>query len=312
MFRGGYRFSQLVIVSDIKMNRYESLNVSRVDQQGLSLIELLIALGLGVFIVAGIFQVTVGSRQAFEVVQAQSMTQESGRFATRFIADSARNAGYINYGPVDTGTGDAFAQSLIDTLEFTENLEGRWPAKGSFESGAVVVGGDSAGGAGFTDAKASGDYVSIRLQGDASFDSNVAGGFSMSDCEGKMISSDPDVSTIVNFFVKSNNVLACRVDTYSADLTEGAVQELVSGVEDMEIIYAVNGLDGVSFERASDMAGRWADVTSIRIALLGVSDNQPLNKQSDNTYTMLDIEHDDPDDGRMRQVFYQTIALRNR
>ncbi len=285
-------------------------------QSGLSLIELMIALALGVFIVAGIFQVTVGSRQAFEVIQAQSMTQESGRFATQFIADTTRNAGYINYGALDSVNADDFAQALIDTLEFSQNIQSQWPAAEAFEAGAVITGGDDAAtsGASFGDAKSGSDYLSVRMQGDASYDVDAPGTFSMSDCEGKMLSSDPAITSVIHYFIKSNNVLACRVDEYSGAVSTGSEQELVSGIEDMQILYAVNGAGGnVSFKSASSVsAGEWASVSSVRLALLTASDNQPLDRDSDNTYQLLDTEQTDADDGRVRQVFYQTIALRNR
>ena len=299
---------------NVESLRKNSILLSRCAgrERGLSLIELMIALGLGVFIVAGIFQVTVGSRQAFEVIQAQAMTQESGRFATQFIADTTRNAGYINYGSVDAGNGNAFAQTLIDTLEFSENINSRWPAQGEFEAGAVLAGGDDASLAAFDDAKAESDFLSIRMQGDASFDKDAAGGFSMSDCEGKMLASDQATTTIINYFIKDNNTLACRVDTESGSVTTGAVQELVSGIEDMQIIYAVREVGGISFKPASELAGQWTDVTSVRVALLAVSDNKPLDRESDNSYQLFDQDRTDPEDGRIRQVFYQTIALRNR
>ncbi len=283
---------------------------SRSNQSGLSLIELMVALGLGLFIVAGIFQVTVGSRQAFEVIQAQSLTQESGRFATRFIADSAVNAGYINLGTIDAASGDAFAQSLVDSFDF-QGITSYWPAEGDFAQGAVVSGSDSAAASGFTDARADSDLLSIRMQGDASYDSIF--NFSMRDCEGIMMSTDPAIRTVVNYYIDDQNNLVCRTDTLGSSANTGNVVELVSGIESMQVVYGVNGAAGTSFLDAGSMSvDDWANVSAIRIAMLAVSDNMPLDSVGAREHFMLSTTVDDLADGRLRQVFYQTIALRNR
>lgn len=297
---------------DMFSKRCEQQNIQRhaASQLGLSLIELMISLGLGLFIVAGIFQVTVGSRQAFEVIQAQSLTQESGRFATRFIADSAVNAGYINLGAIDAQSGDDFAQSLVDSFDF-QSITDYWPAEEGFVQGAVVFGADNAAANGFADAKADSDLLSIRMQGDASYDSSLI--FSMRDCEGIMMSADPAVRTIVNYYIDDDNNLVCRADTLGATDSTGNVAELVSGIESMQVVYGVNDSSGTSFLNASDMtADNWVNVSAIRIAMLGVSENKPLDSAGGREHFMLSTTVDDVGDGRLRQVFYQTIALRNR
>lgn len=280
------------------------------SQQGLSLIELMIALGLGLFIIAGIFQVTFGSRQAFEVIQAQSMMQESGRFATHFIADTARNAGYRNLGVINAADGNSFAQALIDSVDFESNIAAAWPQESFFEEGAIAAGADNARSIGFNDAKNQSDVLSLRMQGDASDD---ATNFSMSDCQGSMISSAESDRTIVHYYINDNDMLVCRADqSNSGALTTGSVVELVSGVEDMEVVYGVDTFGATSFQNASAMnASDWASVRSVRVALLAASNNTPLNKGIDRRFDLLDRSTRIDGDGKARQVFYQTIALRN-
>ena len=279
-------------------------------QTGLSLIELLVSLGLGLFIVAGIFQVTVGSRQAFEVIEAQSMAQESGRFGTYFISDSVRNAGYINLGDVDALQGDDFAQALMDTLDFTSNLNALWPAEGLFVEGATVAGSDNALAAGMANAKSSSDLLVMRMQGDASYDT-AGTTFSMTDCQGSMLSTDQNTRTHVSFYVSDSNNLVCRADQAGAAGSSTAV-ELVSGVEEMQIVYGVDTVAGTSFLNAASMtATDWASVSSVRVALLTASDNTPLDRQANSEFRLLDQPRTVNNDGKMRQVFDQTIALRN-
>ncbi len=63
--------------------------------QGFSLIELMLALSLGLLVIVGLAQLFVGARQSHALLQGQSRLQESGRYALAFIGQSARAAGYL-------------------------------------------------------------------------------------------------------------------------------------------------------------------------------------------------------------------------
>lgn len=63
-------------------------------QAGLSIIELMIALLLGLLLMGGVIQIFLSSRQTYQTNVALSQVQESGRFALEFIAFDLRNAGY--------------------------------------------------------------------------------------------------------------------------------------------------------------------------------------------------------------------------
>ncbi|MEQ8691950.1 MAG: PilW family protein [Pseudomonadales bacterium] len=68
---------------------------------GFSVLELLIALGLGLLVVAGVVQLFVGNSRTYEVVNAQARLQENARFAFDFITEAARSAGYFGCAPDD-------------------------------------------------------------------------------------------------------------------------------------------------------------------------------------------------------------------
>ncbi len=67
--------------------------------KGFSLIELMLALGLGVVVTAGIIQLFVGNSETYKLLNGQARMQEGGRFALDFISRSARTAGYIGCDP---------------------------------------------------------------------------------------------------------------------------------------------------------------------------------------------------------------------
>lgn len=70
-------------------------------QSGFSLLELMLALMLGVIVTAGIVQLFVGNNQTTAVLNGQSRLQESARYAMDFISRSARTAGYVGCDPGD-------------------------------------------------------------------------------------------------------------------------------------------------------------------------------------------------------------------
>ena len=63
-------------------------------QQGMTLIEILIALVLGLFLLAGIFQIFLSSKQSYRMQENMSRMQENGRFAMEFISRDVRMADY--------------------------------------------------------------------------------------------------------------------------------------------------------------------------------------------------------------------------
>jgi len=67
--------------------------------QGFSLIELMLALALGVVVTAGIVTLFVGNNQTYTLLNGQSRMQENARFAVDFISRSARAAGYLGCDP---------------------------------------------------------------------------------------------------------------------------------------------------------------------------------------------------------------------
>ncbi|WP_272493072.1 PilW family protein [Atopomonas sediminilitoris] len=66
------------------------------SQRGLSVVELMIALVLGLILMTGIIQVFLTSRLTYATNEAMGRLQENGRFALDFISRNARNAGYID------------------------------------------------------------------------------------------------------------------------------------------------------------------------------------------------------------------------
>ncbi len=64
------------------------------QQKGLTLIEIMIAMLLGLFLIGGIFQIFLGAKQSYRVQEAMSRLQENGRFAMQTLSRDIRKADY--------------------------------------------------------------------------------------------------------------------------------------------------------------------------------------------------------------------------
>ncbi len=63
-------------------------------QTGMTLIEILIALLIGAFLLGGVLQIFVSSKQTNRMQENLSRLQENGRFAMNFLTKDIRMAGY--------------------------------------------------------------------------------------------------------------------------------------------------------------------------------------------------------------------------
>lgn len=98
---------------------------------GFSVLELMIALLLGLVVVAGIVQLFVGNSRTYEIVTAQARLQENARFAFDFISRSARSAGYFGCAPEDANLAKhlAGAWNLIPEYNMSQPVGG-WESNG--------------------------------------------------------------------------------------------------------------------------------------------------------------------------------------
>lgn len=116
----------------------------RLKQAGLSLVELMIAIALGLVLMGGVMHVFLSSKTVFSTQQAMSRIQETGRLAVEFLARDIRMAAYYGcYRPNPKFAGSALQDGtmVIDDLygNFTEGLRG-YSSVGSLPDGVNDVG----------------------------------------------------------------------------------------------------------------------------------------------------------------------------
>lgn len=70
-------------------------NVLPRRQRGVSLVEIMIAITVGLVLTAGVIQVFVSNKQAYRVQEGLARVQENGRFTLAFITRDVRGSGFL-------------------------------------------------------------------------------------------------------------------------------------------------------------------------------------------------------------------------
>ncbi len=87
-------------------------------QRGLSLVEIMVALTLGLILTTGVIQLFVSNKRAYEVQTATNGMQENGRYAMKLLTDSLRAADH--WGGVESSdVGGSAAVSGIGSCDAT-------------------------------------------------------------------------------------------------------------------------------------------------------------------------------------------------
>lgn len=107
-------------------------------QQGLSLVELMIALVVGLVFMAGVISMFLASRQSYTLGSAVARLQENGRFALDFMRPVLRIAGYTGCGNQSLWQDPSvnLLNTTTDIFNFTQAIQGY-----DYNSPATNVGG---------------------------------------------------------------------------------------------------------------------------------------------------------------------------
>ena len=344
-------------------------NTKLYSQKGLTLIEIMIALVIGSFLMIGAMGLFMSNKRIYTEQDAMGRLQENARFAMNLLIDDLRMAGYSGCSDDSAMVTNSLAGSgvLTNLSNFSNPIEGSENTGGWLPSGS----GDPVG---------TSDAITIRyidsLTSDVSFTTagtmadeaaNIPVTCTGGDCntylnDGDALAiSDCATTDIFSVDVNASNlnpaVDLSRVYSDAAQITRYATnryyiannasgdpslfrhtfaqdkddfdsdtnklefieqnQELIEGIENMQIIYGVdNDADLIpnGYVNATGVAGAggWANVVSVRIAILVRTDSNPNNEIDSNTYNLLGTVIPAANDQRRRRVFSTTVEIRNR
>jgi type IV pilus assembly protein PilW len=254
-----------------------SATLRRTAQAGFTLVELMVAMTLGMVLMVVISNVFVASKESYRTTEDMSRLQENARFAVTHLGRVLRMASYVD---------DPTAVSVTRASIF-----GAAPAVTGTEGGGTVS-----------------DSVTVRYQGSA--DGTVF------DCQGNQIAGGAFVVARFHLAAAGDGSgttsLYCdntgTVGPVAADL------ELVQGVENLQVLYGedTDG-DGTANRYLVQSSVTTLDnVVSLRIGLLMSTANQVASATDTRTYNVIGTSIGPINDKRVRRMYTTTIALRNR
>lgn len=321
-------------------------NKALTKQAGLSLIEIMIAITLSLILLAGLIQFFIGSKQSFATLDSINGMQENGRYALRVIGDSLHAADHwggvesedVSGTPGVTGIGSCDAAWILNTDEGIRGFEGG--ASSPLPAGCIANAADyepntdafvvrHAGGRFF-------DAATANATGNAIWVNSTVGG-SATLMTGTAIPADTLGRYNYPYNVDAYFIRPCsvRAGTACAATDDGGnpiptlvrltldgnrlvEQELVSGVEQMQIEYGVDNDQDTNadfYASASAVTStQWPRVVSVRISLVvrsdqrgKIADTSAYSLPSGFSYTPAAA-----DQKYARKVFTRLIQIRNR
>jgi len=265
-------------------------------QRGLTLVELMIAMTIGLVVITAIGNLFISTNKSVTLGDALSRNQETGRFTLEYITNYARLAGYSEDG------------TMPDIpLYVTSN----------HPSLSVNCAGADA------DACAADDVTGIR--GDRLALPYYASSRTLSDCTGGQAGGALAARYVVNvFWVNAEGVLMCRAfDGQTKAWLTTAASPILTGIETMEVLVGVSpneeSFNVSRYVSISDVItdGLNNQVRALRVSVLVTSQEQDANaaaletNKQVRTYAVLDKRLPDFEDGFLRHIFTTTIDFTN-
>ncbi|MEI6069003.1 MAG: PilW family protein [Methylococcaceae bacterium] len=251
--------------------------LSPYNQVGLSLIEIMIALLIGAFLLGGVLQIFIGSKQTYRMQENLSRLQENGRFALDFLANDIRMAGY--WGCLSTSSTNTDISGTNDNSDHGDTIDDG--------TDTITVKGAFA----LTPTGTCGTAVDTA------------------DSCGTGVNCYTDTSSTIYYKI-NNGVLQQDTHGLHNGLVEGIENmQILYGVD-------TDSDKTANYYAPADPALNWPNVVSIRISLLAVTLDDNLTTQpipyTFNGITTTTTSTPAVTDRKIRRVFTTTIALRNR
>lgn len=308
----------------------------RAPQRGVTLVELMVAMAIGLFVILAASIAFLAGKKLFNTDADVQAVQDSLRFARYVVQSVVRQAGYADYAPDRLADGVAAIASHV-TLGHDAGIEDL-DLVGA--TNATVKGTDSGVGIHDTDKVAQNDSLLVRYFGRSKADEEDTDDGTIIDCLGnaqKGPSATPTAADRVwSFFYVSVGgdgvpALYCKYRTDKGDFT---AEQLARGVEKFKVVYGYDadgdsvpdawidakGIDAKAQAAGSQANVEWRKVVAVRVGIVVRSDrpNGDLKQMAGTSYRLYplggefkDVYFDPPDDGRFRSASTFTLMLRN-
>lgn len=245
------------------------------NQTGMTLIEIMIALLIGAFLLGGVIEIFIGSKQTYRMQDNLSRLQENGRFAMGFLSEDIRMAGY--WACMSPSTPN---QDIAGTEGGSATVPDTITLRAAFDPALLPPG-------------ACGDAVTA---------------IPTPDIPANFYTDRP--SSIITYSINnnSNGIPTLRRATDGVSIANYDVYDVVEGIENMQILYGVDtdaagtaNYGTPNYYATATNVPNMASVVSIRITItVRTIDDNVVQKTTANP------------SGRITRDFTSTIAVRNR
>ena len=266
----------------------------RFDNSGFALIEILVALGIGLVVVGAVLASYLSNAQTGRLQSAAAQMDEDAQIGLRILTRELLMAGY------------AMPTSMnAETRVFNQSYEGR-----------AVFGCDkgfsAAPSANPSTCAGSGGTPSIEIAYEVDLYNSVVSKGKGTDCAGEALPASQNGITFNRYSVGSSTAGRSELRCSSGSSTI----PLVDNVERLQFWYGQS--DGgaspqlIRYTQASD--ADFSRVMSVRVCLLMRSSEAPAKAEDAAWQSYLDCDgvRRTAADGRLRRVYFSTIALRSK
>jgi type IV pilus assembly protein PilW len=270
--------------------------MKQIRQNGFTLVELMVALLIGVVIMSGLIQVFISNKQSYHTADDTSVINDNARYAMSVLSNQLRLSGH-QFEPM-RGRKSNFIFEIASFSNPSTSIE--------FDPGTYVFG----------TATNDGNYdtLFIRLQGSTTKPLKICGQ-SLSSATVKTVRYS--VKTVTYETGPNTGILSCNIANTGEQVFSDHVEmfRVLYGIDsdndDMadKYISANKVLPINSTEPVT--SSEWEQVVSLKIGLLLRSNNRIKGNSDSVTYQVLDksVSYSDP---FARKVVISTISLRNR
>ncbi|WP_290648922.1 PilW family protein [Aquisalimonas sp.] len=307
-----------------------SLPVAR-RQGGLTLVELMVALVIGLILTAGAYQIYLSGKQSFNTQETLARMQETGRYVTDLLVSDLRRAGYWGgNADIEQVSGDPGPANWAPTCP----SDGTWPRmieRRVFDLSSALDGTDC------FDNYLRGDILAVRYAASDVLDDDslLADALYMRSSlfESRLMRGDqPEGANILPavgadtaatrplrahaYYIGSVNgsASACAGEQAMPALWRAGLQpwqddgEAIAGVEHLKLRFLEAGVDEYVDAGA---VGDWSEVVAVRTWVLVRAECPEPALSNTTTYTMGNEQYQ-PNDNFRRHLYVNTVSLRNR
>lgn len=308
-------------------------------QGGLSLVELMIAVALGLMILSGVLAIFANSNRIRGEIEKSSRQIENGRYAMQLLKNDLQAAGYLGeYVPPNAAPGVLPDICATDAASIEAGMRFHVQGNDNYLGGLACL----------QDVKDNTDVLVVRHAAacssanplEAGCDDIVAGApylqtsgcatdgisYKLSKDTGELTLRKVGCTNSANirrfrthiYFIANNNIGSDGVPTLKrAELGAGqfVIVPLVEGIENMQITYGIdNTNDGVpddTYTTAPTTVADWWNTMAVKVDLLSRNESTSTGYTDQKTYTLGDNTFGPYNDGYRRHVYSAATKLEN-